>query len=96
MAGFQCDLAMKLYHLQQRSYNFSLLNCLQIRGFPSIKIFQKGEREPTDYEGGRTKDDIVSYAMDFHSANVPPPEVLEVSLFESWLATRTKDISINQ
>lgn len=50
----------------------------EIRGFPTIKIFQKGEREPTDYEGGRTKDDIVSSAMDFHSANVLPPEVLEV------------------
>lgn len=48
-----------------------------IRGFPSIKIFQKGE-EPVDYEGGRTKADIVARALDLFSENAPPPEILEI------------------
>lgn len=48
-----------------------------IRGFPSIKIFQKGE-EPMDYEGGRTKADIVARALDLFSENAPPPEIFEI------------------
>ncbi|KAM3931411.1 protein disulfide-isomerase A6 [Leptodactylus fuscus] len=48
-----------------------------IRGFPTIKIFQKGE-EPVNYEGGRTKADIVARALDLFSENAPPPEVLEI------------------
>ncbi|XP_040204526.1 protein disulfide-isomerase A6 isoform X1 [Rana temporaria] len=48
-----------------------------IRGFPTIKIFQKGE-EPIDYEGGRTKADIVARALDLFSANAPPPEIFEI------------------
>ncbi|XP_066540867.1 protein disulfide-isomerase A6-like [Hoplias malabaricus] len=48
-----------------------------IRGFPTIKIFSKGE-EPEDYEGGRTRADIVAQAMNLFSANAPPPEVHEI------------------
>ncbi|XP_032998990.1 protein disulfide-isomerase A6 [Lacerta agilis] len=48
-----------------------------IRGFPTIKVFQKGE-EPVDYEGGRTKSDIVARALDLFSDNAPPPELLEI------------------
>ncbi|KAG7466021.1 hypothetical protein MATL_G00160460 [Megalops atlanticus] len=48
-----------------------------IRGFPTIKIFQKGE-EPEDYDGGRTRSDIVARALDLFSANAPPPELLEI------------------
>nr|KAF6269382.1 protein disulfide isomerase family A member 6 [Pipistrellus kuhlii] len=48
-----------------------------IRGFPTIKIFQKGE-SPVDYDGGRTRSDIVSRAMDLFSDNAPPPELLEI------------------
>ncbi|XP_075717221.1 protein disulfide-isomerase A6 isoform X2 [Rhinoderma darwinii] len=48
-----------------------------IRGFPTIKIFQKGE-DPVDYEGGRTKADIVARALDLFSQNAPPPEILEI------------------
>lgn len=53
-----------------------------IRGFPTIKIFQKGE-SPVDYDGGRTRSDIVSRALDLFSDNAPPPELLEVNLFIS-------------
>uniref|UniRef100_A0A8D2NGB5 Protein disulfide-isomerase A6 n=2 Tax=Zonotrichia albicollis TaxID=44394 RepID=A0A8D2NGB5_ZONAL len=48
-----------------------------IRGFPTIKIFQKGE-DPVDYDGGRTRSDIISRALDLFSDNAPPPELLEI------------------
>ena len=31
-----------------------------------------------DYDGGRTRSDIVSRALDLFSDNAPPPELLEV------------------
>ncbi|OCT81232.1 hypothetical protein XELAEV_18028048mg [Xenopus laevis] len=48
-----------------------------IRGFPTIKIFQKGE-EPVDYDGGRNRADIVARALDLFSENAPPPEINEI------------------
>uniref|UniRef100_A0A7N6FHS1 Protein disulfide-isomerase A6 n=1 Tax=Anabas testudineus TaxID=64144 RepID=A0A7N6FHS1_ANATE len=48
-----------------------------IRGFPTIKIFRKGE-EPEDYQGGRTRGDIIEKALDMFSENAPPPELLEI------------------
>ncbi|XP_048830828.1 protein disulfide-isomerase A6 [Brienomyrus brachyistius] len=48
-----------------------------VRGFPTIKIFRKGE-EPEDYSGGRSRSDIVSRALDLYSDNSPPPELLEI------------------
>uniref|UniRef100_A0A2K5IU44 protein disulfide-isomerase n=1 Tax=Colobus angolensis palliatus TaxID=336983 RepID=A0A2K5IU44_COLAP len=54
-----------------------LAGCGGIRGFPTIKIFQKGE-SPVDYDGGRTRSDIVSRALDLFSENAPPPELLEI------------------
>uniref|UniRef100_A0A669CMI6 Protein disulfide-isomerase A6 n=1 Tax=Oreochromis niloticus TaxID=8128 RepID=A0A669CMI6_ORENI len=48
-----------------------------IRGFPTIKIFRKGE-EPEDYQGGRTRGDIIEKALDLFSDNAPPPELLEI------------------
>ncbi|XP_066453352.1 protein disulfide-isomerase A6 isoform X2 [Eleutherodactylus coqui] len=48
-----------------------------IRGFPTIKIFSKGE-EPIDYEGGRTRADIVARALDLFSESAPAPEILEI------------------
>ncbi|KAL2099155.1 hypothetical protein ACEWY4_005635 [Coilia grayii] len=48
-----------------------------VRGYPTIKVFVKGE-EPVDYDGGRTRSDIVARAMGLYSANAPPPELLEI------------------
>ncbi|XP_069462072.1 protein disulfide-isomerase A6 [Ambystoma mexicanum] len=48
-----------------------------IRGFPTIKVFQKGE-SPVDYDGGRTKADIVARALDMFSENAPAPELREI------------------
>ncbi|KAM9839938.1 protein disulfide-isomerase A6 isoform 2-T2 [Aulostomus maculatus] len=48
-----------------------------IRGFPTIKIFRKGE-EAEDYQGGRSRGDIIEKAMDLFSDNAPAPELLEI------------------
>lgn len=56
-----------------------MCSLLQIRGFPTIKIFRKGE-EPEDYQGGRSRGDIITRALDLFSDNAPPPELLEVSV----------------
>ncbi|XP_037541463.1 protein disulfide-isomerase A6 isoform X1 [Nematolebias whitei] len=48
-----------------------------VRGFPTIKIFRKGE-EPEDYQGGRTRGDIIERAMDLFSDNAPAPELVEI------------------
>ncbi|XP_071776349.1 protein disulfide-isomerase A6 [Centroberyx gerrardi] len=48
-----------------------------IRGFPTIKVFRKGE-EPEDYQGGRSRSDIIARAMDLFSDNAPAPELLEI------------------
>ncbi|KAG7508673.1 disulfide-isomerase A6 isoform X1 [Solea senegalensis] len=48
-----------------------------VRGFPTIKIFRKGE-EPEDYQGGRSRGDIISRALDLFSDNSAPPELLEI------------------
>ncbi|XP_066554480.1 protein disulfide-isomerase A6 [Amia ocellicauda] len=48
-----------------------------IRGFPTIKVFRKGE-EPAEFDGGRTRADIVARALDFYSENAAPPELLEI------------------
>uniref|UniRef100_A0A671WBM6 Protein disulfide-isomerase A6 n=1 Tax=Sparus aurata TaxID=8175 RepID=A0A671WBM6_SPAAU len=48
-----------------------------IRGFPTIKIFRKGE-EPEDYQGGRSRGDIIERALDLYSDNAAPPELVEI------------------
>jgi len=32
-----------------------------IQGFPTLKFFPKGAKEPVDYNGGRTEEDILSF-----------------------------------
>ncbi|KAF7230700.1 protein disulfide-isomerase A6 isoform X2 [Nothobranchius furzeri] len=49
----------------------------EIRGFPTIKIFRKGE-EPEVYQGGRSRGDIIEKALDLFSDNAAPPELLEI------------------
>ncbi|CAL1543731.1 unnamed protein product [Lymnaea stagnalis] len=54
-----------------------IANRYGIRGFPTIKFFQAGDKdeEGVDYDGGRTSSDIVSWALDKLSENIPAPEV---------------------
>ncbi|XP_029903114.1 protein disulfide-isomerase A6 isoform X2 [Myripristis murdjan] len=63
-----------------------------IRGFPTIKIFRKGE-EPEDYQGGRSRSDIIARAMDLFSDNAPPPELLEI-LSEDILKKTCEDYQL--
>ncbi|XP_060658294.1 protein disulfide-isomerase A6 homolog [Drosophila sulfurigaster albostrigata] len=53
-----------------------------VRGYPTIKFFAAGSKRASDaqeYDGGRTASDIISWASDKHVANVPPPELLEIT-----------------
>ncbi|XP_050524389.1 protein disulfide-isomerase A6 homolog [Daktulosphaira vitifoliae] len=53
----------------------------QIRGYPTIKFFPSGTSSSSgaeEYTGGRTSNDIISWALQKHQENVPPPEVFEV------------------
>ncbi|XP_076456870.1 protein disulfide-isomerase A6 homolog [Babylonia areolata] len=55
-----------------------------VRGFPTIKVFPAGKKdgEADEYDGGRTANDIVNWAMERVAANIPPPEVYEVTSAE--------------
>jgi len=53
-----------------------------VRGFPTIKMFPPGKKnmdEVVDYDGGRTGDDIVKWALDKLADNQPPPEVIQLT-----------------
>lgn len=53
-----------------------------IRGYPTIKFFSPGSRSASDaqeYNGGRTSQDIVTWALNKYTENVPPPEIKQVS-----------------
>ncbi|KAF2352259.1 disulfide isomerase [Trinorchestia longiramus] len=48
-----------------------------IKGFPTIKFFHNGD--VVDYDGGRTASDIIAWATDKAAANIPAPEVVELT-----------------
>ncbi|XP_071110867.1 protein disulfide-isomerase A6-like [Haliotis cracherodii] len=51
-----------------------------IQGFPTIKYFPSGKKDGAeDYDGGRTASDIIAWATEKAAANVPPPEVVQVT-----------------
>jgi protein disulfide-isomerase A6 len=53
-----------------------------IRGFPTIKFFGAGEKsveDAVDYDGGRTTSDIVQWANQKVSENLPPPELKQAT-----------------
>ena len=60
-------------------------NKYQIKGFPTIKVFVNGE--PEDYNGGRTREDLVQFALAKLEANAPAPEVVQL--------TSEKDLKAN-
>lgn len=50
-----------------------------VQGYPTIKLFAPGAKEsPVDFDGGRTASDIVSWALDKLSENIPAPEVNQI------------------
>ncbi|XP_072099989.1 protein disulfide-isomerase A6-like, partial [Mobula birostris] len=50
-----------------------------ICGYPTIKIFHKDEDTPVDYDGGRSKSDIVARALELFAENAPAPEMKEIT-----------------
>ena len=53
----------------------------QIQGFPTIKAWPAGRKMADgfeEYNGGRTTSDIVQWALERWSANLPPPEIYQV------------------
>lgn len=53
-----------------------------VRGYPTIKFFPGGKktrRDAKDYDGGRTASDIVAWALEKHTDNIPAPEIIELS-----------------
>ena len=51
-----------------------------VRGYPTIKYFPAGLKgSAEEYDGGRTSDDIVAWAMDRHVEAIPPPELVQVT-----------------
>lgn len=55
-----------------------------VKGYPTIKYFGPGKKTSSsaeDYDGGRTADDIVSWAMTKVEENVPAPELIQVHTY---------------
>ncbi|XP_035223579.1 protein disulfide-isomerase A6 homolog [Stegodyphus dumicola] len=52
-----------------------------IKGFPTIKYFPQGSKDGTaeEYDGGRTAQDIINWALEKHAEFTPPPEVVQVT-----------------
>jgi len=52
-----------------------------VKGFPTLKFFPKGSKEPIDYSGGRTADDIIKFINEKAGTNaktVTPPTAVTV------------------
>lgn len=63
----------------------SQANKYEIKGFPTIKVFINGEVE--DYMGGRSKEDLVQFALAKLDDNAPVPELVQI--------TNEKDLTDN-
>uniref|UniRef100_U5EMN8 Protein disulfide-isomerase A6 homolog n=1 Tax=Corethrella appendiculata TaxID=1370023 RepID=U5EMN8_9DIPT len=53
-----------------------------IKGYPTIKYFGGGKKDSdsvSDYDGGRTAADIVNWALEKYSENIPAPELSEIT-----------------
>lgn len=53
-----------------------------VQGYPTIKFFPGGKKDSSsaqDYQGGRSASDIVQFALDKYTVNIPAPEVYELT-----------------
>lgn len=51
----------------------------QVQGYPTIKYFAPDDKHNAqEYNGGRTSSDIVQWALDKFSENIPAPEVQQI------------------
>lgn len=65
----------------------------QVQGYPTIKFFGGGRKtrnSAEDYNGGRTSNDIVEFALQKYADRVPAPEVIELTS-QSALEEACKD-----
>lgn len=69
-----------------------------VQGYPTIKYFAGGKKsrsDVSDYDGGRTAGDIVTWALDKYTENIPVPEVYELySEEQAQLACNEKPLCI--
>lgn len=59
-----------------------MANRYGVRGYPTIKMFPAGKKSESDaqeYDGGRTASDIVAWVNDRYTANLPAPEIYEIT-----------------
>lgn len=52
-----------------------------IKGYPTIKFFAAGKKtrdSVSDYDGARTASDIVTWALDKYTVNIPAPDIIEL------------------
>lgn len=58
----------------------SLAQQYGVGGYPTIKYFAAGKKSSgDDYDGGRTADDIVNWALERHEVALPPPELIQIT-----------------
>jgi len=58
----------------------SLAGKYGVKGYPTIKVWKSGPKsDPVDYEGGRTSDTIVKYALTLHEDKSEPKPVVELT-----------------
>lgn len=56
-----------------------------VQGYPTIKMFSSGKKDSdsvSEYTGGRTASEIVTWALDKVTENIPAPELLQVRFFK--------------
>jgi len=62
----------------------SLAGQYGVQGYPTIKYFPAGRKgDAEEYDGGRTSSDIVAWASERAEANLPPPELVQITSDES-------------
>ncbi|GLV37609.1 calcium-binding protein 1 [Carabus blaptoides fortunei] len=53
----------------------------EIQGYPTIKVFASGKKDRnsvSDYNGGRTGNDIVQWALEQLAENIPAPDIIQI------------------
>lgn len=59
----------------------SLCNVYEVKGYPTIKLFQYLNKEPVqDYNGGRTKEDFVKFMVALSGQKIETKPPVEVSI----------------
>jgi len=71
-----------------------------VHGFPTLKYFPKGSKEPIAYEGGRSADEIISFVNEQAGTRVKVKkastnvEILTDSTFDKIVMDKSKDVLV--